>query len=87
MQVLQDVEKRFNLRIPSSQLNTLVNGQNIKDFLLFHQQKTARASKLFTIDMNSLPPNLSIKQPTLQVGPKKHTINDPSDPENYQHYS
>ena len=87
LQVLKDVEKKFNLRIPSSQLNTLVNGESIKDFLLFHQQKTARASKLFTIDVSSLPPNLSIKQPTLRVGPKEHVVKDPSDPDNYQHYS
>ena len=82
----QDVEKKFNLRIPSSQLNTLVNGENIKDFLLSHQQKTKRAAKLFDIDVNALPSNLSIKQPTLRVGPKKHVIKDPSDPDNYQHY-
>jgi len=79
------VEKKFNLKIPSSQLNTLVNGENITEFLLFHQQKTKRATKLFTIDMTSLPSNLSIKQPTLRVGPKKHIIKDPSDPDSYEH--
>lgn len=80
------MERKFNVRIPSSQLNTLVNGKNIKDFLLFHQQKSKSSAKLFTIDMRSLPPNLSIKQPTLRVGPKKHVIKDPSDPDNYEHY-
>ena len=87
VQVLRDVERKFNLRIPSSQLSTLVNGESIKDFLMSHQQKTTRAAKLFTIDVSSLPPNLSIKQPTLRVGPKKHVVRDPSDPDNYQHYS
>ena len=85
--MLKDVERKFNVRIPSSQLNMLVNGENIKDFLLFHQQKTKISAKLFTIDMSSLPPNLSIKQPTLRVGPKKHVIKDPSDPDSYEHYS
>ena len=87
VQVLKDVERKFNLRILSSRLNTLVNGEHIKDFLMSHQQKTTRATKLFTIDVSSLPPNLSIKQPTLRVGPKKHVVRDPSDPNNYQHYS
>ena len=86
IQVLKDVERKVNVRIPSSQLNTLVNGENIKDFLLFHQQKNKSSAKLFNIDTSSLPPNLSIKQPTLRVGPKKHVIADPSDPDNYEHY-
>ena len=86
-QVLKDVEKTFNVRIPSSWLNTLMNGENIKDFLLYHQQKTVRAAKLFDIDSTSLPPNLSIKQPTLTVGPKKHVLKDPSHPDSYEHYS
>ena len=85
IQVLSDVEKQFNLKIPSSQLNTLNNGQDIKEFILYHQQRMEKAAKLFTIDMTSLPANLSVKQPTLRVGPKKHKVKDPLDPDSYEH--
>ena len=45
VQVLKDVERKFNLRTPSSRLNTLVNnGEHIKDFLMSHQQKTTRTA-------------------------------------------
>ena len=84
-QVLSEVEKLFNLKIPSSQLNSLHNGQDIKEFILYHQQRMERAAKLFTIDMTSLPDNLSIKQPMLRVGPKKHEVKDPTHPDSYEH--
>ena len=84
-QVLSEVEKQFSLKIPSCQLNTLHNGQDIKEFILYNQERMQRAAKLFTIDMTSLPENLSIKQPTLRVGPKKHKVKDPLDPDSYEH--
>ena len=84
-QVLSEVEKQFSLKIPSCQLNTLHNGQDIKEFILYNQERMQRAAKLFTIDMTSLPENLSIKQPTLRVGPKKHKVKDSLDPDSYEH--
>ena len=52
---------------------------------MYHQQRMERAAKLFTIDMTSLPDNLSIKQPMLRVGPKKHEVKDPTHPDSYEH--